>query len=214
MRNKLTLAALLLALVTTGCASLQISGDFQAGRNALVTGKSEVALSYFQSVAERDPGYRYGTAYQQGVLSYLGRAEYAVGRLPQAQKTLERAIAANREEDLARLYLGLVLARSGDRQRGVSEIENGMKGIHGFLEYVTEAHRFSFGRFWDPARSIRTAIESDLAMITGREFDAERLIASAEAIGKQMEDEVDRARQDETREHSRQNDGGQGGSQP
>ena len=215
MRNKLTLAALLLALATTGCASLQISSDFQASRNALITGKNEVALSYFQSVAEKDPSYRHGTAYRQGVLSYLGRAEYNVGRLPQAQKTLERAIAANRDEDLARLYLGLTLARSGDRQRGIGEIENGMKGIHGFLEYITEAHRFSFGRFWDPARSIRSAIQSDLAVISGREFDVERIIASAEAIGKQMEEEVDRARQDETREHSRQNDGGQGGgSQP
>ena len=47
-------------------------------------------------------------------------------------------------------------------------------------------------------------------MISGRELDVERLIVSAETIGKQMEDEVDRARQDETREHSRQNDGGQG----
>ena len=215
MKTKYLLGLLLMAALVGGCASLRVGSDFQAGRNALLTGKSEVALSYFQSVAEKDPGYRYGTAYRQGVLSYLGRAEYAVGRLPQAQKTLERAVAANREEDLARLYLGLVLARSGERQRGVSEIENGMKGIHGFLEYITEAHRFSFGRFWDPARAIRSAIQSDLAMISGREFDVERLIVSAEAIGKQMEDEVDRARQDETREHSRQNDGGSGsGSQP
>ncbi len=104
-----------------------------------------------------------------------------------------------------------MLARSGDRQRGVSEIENGMKGIYGFLEYITEAHRFSFGRFWDPARSIRSAIQSDLVMISRQEFDVERLVISAEAIGKQMEEEVDRARQDETREFSRQNDGGSGG---
>jgi tetratricopeptide (TPR) repeat protein len=210
MKIRYSLGLFLMVALIGGCASLQIGSDFQAGRNALITGKSEVALSYFQSVAEKDPNYRYGTAYQQGVLSYLGRAEYFVGQLPQAQKTLERALAANRDEDLARLYLGLILTRSGERQRGVSEIENGMKGINGFLEYVTEAHRFSFGRFWDPARAIRSAIQSDLAMISGREFDVERLVASAEIIGKQMEDEVDRARQDETREFSRQNDGGGG----
>ena len=210
MKIGYSLGLFLMVALIGGCASLQNGSDFQAGRNALITGKSEVALSYFQSVAEKDAHYRYGTAYQQGVLSYLGRAEYAVGQLPQAQKTLERALAANRDEDLARLYLGLVLTRTGERQRGVSEIENGMKGINGFLEYVTEAHRFSFGRFWDPARAIRSAIQSDLAMISGREFDVERLIVSAETIGKQMEDEVDRARQDETREFSRQNDGGGG----
>jgi hypothetical protein len=46
--------------------------------------------------------------------------------LPQVsagQQTLERALSANRQEDIARLYLGLTLAREGDRQRGLKEIE-------------------------------------------------------------------------------------------
>jgi len=214
MKLREALLASLLVLLVSGCASLQSSSDFQAGRNALLTGKTEVALSYFQSVAEKDPGYRYGSAYRQGILSYLGRAEYAVGQLPQAQKTLERALAANREEDLARLYLGLTLARSGEQQRGVREIENGLKGIHGFIDYVTEAHRFSFGQFWDPSGALRSSIRQELAALSGSEGRMETLIASAETIGKQMEEEIDRARNDETRERSRQNGGGEGGSQP
>lgn len=199
--------------MTTGCASLQISSDFQAGRNALITGKSEVALSYFQSVAERDPSYGYGTAYRHGVLSYLGRAEYNVGRLPEAQKTFERALATNRDEDLARLYLGLTLARSGDRQRGMGEIESGMKGIHGFLEWVTQTHRFSFGQFWDPTRQIRSAIERNLAMVRSNEIDWPRLIANGEWLGNEIDEEGDRARDDERRERGRENDSGSN-SQP
>jgi tetratricopeptide (TPR) repeat protein len=203
---------LLLTLVISGCATLQNGNDFQAGRNALLTGKSEVALSYFQSVAEKDPKYYYGTAYQQGVLGFLGRTQYTVGQLPQAQKTLERAIALDQDDDSARLYLGLALARSNDRQRGLSEIAASMKGIHEFLEWVTQAHRFSFGQFWDPTRNIRSAIESDLAMIRSNEIDWPKLIADGEWLGKEIDEESDRARYDEMRERRRQNDGG-GGSQ-
>lgn len=199
-----------LGLLVTGCASFQIGGEFQSGRLALLTGNNETALAYFQSTAQKDPTYAYGTAYRQGVWSYLGRAEYANGRLPQAQQTLEKALAGTRQEDVARLYLGLVLARSGDRQRGLKEIEGGMRGIHDWLEWVTQTHRFSFGQFWDPAREIRRAIQTDLAMISGPEFDWQRLIAEGEWVGKQMEEEIDRARRDETRQLSRELDGGQG----
>lgn len=203
-----SLVMLLLVVVLGGCAALQLGNDFQSGRTALLTGKTEVALSYFASVAAKDPSYSYGTAYRQGVLGYLGRAEYATNQLPQAQKTLERAVALNREDDSARLYLGLALARSGDRQRGLSEIESGMKGLHGFLEWVTQTHRFSFGQFWDPTRQIRSAIERDLAMMRSSEIDWPKLIADGEWLGKEIDEEGDRARNDESRDRSRQNDGG------
>ena len=197
----------LLALVS-GCASLQVGGDVAAGRRALLSGNNETALAYFQSAAQKDPTYKWGSAYRQGILSYVGRTEYAVGRLPQARGTLEKALTANRDEDLARLYLGLALARSGERQQGLKEIEGGMRGIQAWLDYINVAHRFSFGQFWDPSKAIRSAIESDLAMISGRELDWERLIASSERIGKLMEEESDNAARDEARERNRDSDGG------
>jgi len=205
---------LLLTLIASGCASLRIGSDFQAGRNALLTGKSEVALSYFQSVADKDPNYYYGTAYRQGVLGFLGRTQYTVGQLPQAQKTLERALNLDNNDDSARLYLGLALSRSNDRQRGASEIATSMKGIHDFLEWVTQTHRFSFGQFWDPTRKIRSAIESDLAMIRSNEIDWPKLIADGEWLGREIDEESDRARYDEMRERQRQSDGGGSSSQP
>jgi len=190
----------------SACTSLQVGSDVAAGRRALMAGNNETALAYFQSAAQKDPNYKYGTAFQQGILSYVGRTEYAVGRLPQAKETLEKALGANRDEDLTRLYLGLTLARIGDRQRGLSEIEGGMKGIQAFLDYVNEAHRFSFGQFWDPANAIRSAIQGDLAMISAREFDWQKLITNGEWIGQMMEEEGDKARHDEARERARDSD--------
>jgi tetratricopeptide (TPR) repeat protein len=193
-------------VLLSACTSLQVSGEFTSGRQAYLTGNNEAALAYFYSAAQKDPNYVYGTALQQGIWSYVGRSEYAIGRFPQARQNLERALAANKGEDVARLYLGLTLARSGDQQRGLKEIEGGMKGIYDFLEYVTEAHRFSFGQFWDPNLEIRKAIRTDLAMISGRDLDWQKLIADGEWLGKQIEEESDRARRDETRERSRDSD--------
>jgi tetratricopeptide (TPR) repeat protein len=186
---------------------MKAGSDVAAGRRALLAGQDETALAYFQSAAQIDPNYKYGSAYQQGIWSYVGRTEYAVGRLPQARETLQKALAANKDEDIARLYLGLTLARSGDRQAGLKEIENGMRGIHDWIEYITEAQRFSFGQFWDPAREIRTAIQGDLAMISGKEFDWQRLISDSEWVAKRMEEEGDKARNDETRDRNRDSEG-------
>ena len=206
MSTRSGLLLLSLAISLSSCTSFYAGSDFSAGRRAMLAGNNEAALAYFQSAAQRDPNYRYGTAYKQGVLSYIGRSEYAIGRFPQARDTLEKALLANKDEDIARLYLGLTFARSGDRNRGLKEIEGGMRGIHDWLEWVTEAHRFSFGQYWDPARDIRKAIQTDLAMISGREFDWQKLIADGELIGKLMEEEVDRARLDESRELDRDSD--------
>jgi tetratricopeptide (TPR) repeat protein len=212
MKTLILYASISIAVFLSACASFQVGSEVNAGRQAFLIGNHEAALSYFQSAAGKDPNYVYGTALRQGIWSYVGRSEYAIGRFPQAEQTLQRALSTNREEDVARLYLGLALARAGDRQRGLKEIEGGMRGIHNFLEYVTEAHRFSFGQFWDPRREIRSAIQGDLAMISGRDLDWQKLIADGEWVGKRIEEEGDLARRDEARE--RQRDGnGRGDSQ-
>jgi tetratricopeptide (TPR) repeat protein len=193
-------------LAVSGCASLRVGSDFQAGRRAMLRGNNEAALAYFQSVAKQNPHYTYGTAYPQGILSYVGRTEYSTGQLPQARQTLERALATNREDDLARLYLGLTLARAGDRTQGLKEMEAGLKGIHSSIDYITQAHRFSFGQYWDPGREIRSAIESDLAALSSREVDISKVIVSGEWIARRMEEEGDKASEDESRDWSRDGD--------
>lgn len=196
--------------VLSGCAAFQTGSEVLHGRQAFLIGNHEAALAYFQSAAQKDPSYTYGTALRQGIWSYVGRADYATGRFPQARQSLERALSVNKEEDIARLYLGLTLARDGDRQRGLKEIEGGMRGIHDWLEYITDAHRFSFGQFWDTRREIRSAIQGDLAMIAGRDLDWQKLIADVEWVGKRIEEESDLARRDESREQSRDGGGKEG----
>jgi tetratricopeptide (TPR) repeat protein len=210
MKTKSTLALFSLFVFLVGCTSLQSGGEVQYGRQALLGGKNDLALGYFYSAAQLDPSYVYatGSSPRQSVWSYVGRTEYLTGRFPEARQTLEKALSANREEDIARLYLGLTLAREGDRQSGLKEIEHGMRGINNFLNYINEAQRYSIGQYWDPDRDIRSAIQTNLAMISGKDLDWERLTADTEWLGIRMEQESDLARRQEAQDRSR--DSGRG----
>jgi tetratricopeptide (TPR) repeat protein len=198
MKTKLSLALFSLVVFFSGCASFQVGTEFGSGREAYLAGNNDVALSYFQSTAQKDSAYTYyGYAFRQGIWSYVGRTQYATGNLPQARQSLERALSLNKDEDVARLYLGLTLVRSGDRQQGLKEIEGGMKGIYDQSEYITQAFRFTLGRFWDPGREIRSAIQDNLAMLSGREVNVQTLLANGEWLGKRVEEEIDWARRDQ-----------------
>src|SRR4029077_12336522 len=205
MKIKNSLALFSLFVFFTGCATIHSAGNLQYGRQALLGGNNEDALGYFQRAAQLDPNYVYatGSSPKQSVLSYVGRSEYLTGRFPQVRQTLERALASNRDEDIARLYLGLTLAQEGDRQRGLNEIESGMRGINNFLDYINQAQRFNIGQFCDVDRDIRRAIQSDLAMVSGKDVDWQRLIADTEWLGISMEWESDWARRQEVFEDNR-----------
>ena len=194
-----------LIVFLAGCASLQTGGEVQSGRQALLEGRNAAALGYFYSAAQRDPDYVYatGSSPKQGVWSYVGRSEYLTGRFPEARKSLERAIASNRPEDIARLYLGLTWVREGDRQRGLKEIESGMRGINSFLDNISQTQRYSIGQYWDPDREIRSAIQRDLAMISGKDLDWQKLTADTEWLAIQMEQESDLARRQEAEDRTR-----------
>jgi tetratricopeptide (TPR) repeat protein len=202
MKTKSSLLLFSLFVFLVGCTSVNVGGEVQSGRQALLESKNETALGYFYGAAQRDPNYVYatGSSPKQGVWSYVGRSEYLTGRIPKARQTLERALAANREEDIARLYLGLTLAREGDRQRGLKEIETGMRGINNFLDYINQAQRYSIGQYWDSGRDIRSAIQSNLAMISGRDLDWQRLTVNTEWLGIRMEQESDLARRQEAQD--------------
>ena len=191
----------------SGCAGFQAGTNVEAGRKAFLIGNNEAAFGYFQRAAELDPTYVYGVALRQNIWSYVGRSAYSTGNFSQARNSLEKSLSINKEEDLARLYLGLTLARSGDRQQGVKEIQGGMKGLYDQLEYITQAYRYSYGQYWDTRGEIRSAIQRDLAMIDGKDVDWQKLISNSEWLGRKVEEEIDLARRDEREDRLRDSSG-------
>jgi hypothetical protein len=84
-----------------------------------------------------------------------------------------------------------------------------MRGINSFLDYISQAQRFSIGQFWDPDRDIRSAIQGNLAMISGRDLDWQRLTVNTEWLGIRMEQESDLARRQAAQDQSQNGEGRQ-----
>jgi tetratricopeptide (TPR) repeat protein len=186
------LGCLPLLVFFSGCAAVQVSQDVQAGRNALQLGHPEVAVGYLRRAAELDPNYTLPYTLHESVLTYLGRAYYETGNFAEARSTLEKALARDKDDYLARLYLGLTLMRSGDPDRGRREAENGLNGIHDWLENISASSN-SPAIFWDPTRQIR----SDIEKTSASKLEASEFIAAAQRIGREFDEEVDKARKDE-----------------
>jgi len=200
----------LLLLAVSGCVTAQ--GYVEDGRRDLLFGDPNRAVVNFQRAAEIAPDRLHFSVLPEGAWTYLGRAYYATGRLPEARQALERGASRSQDDHLAKLYLGLVKLREGDRQRGITDLESGLKGIHEWLDYVEYRRTHSYGRFWDPSKHIRAKIKSELAMIS-RGAASQELIVGGEWVGKRIEEEIDEARRDESDERSRDGDS-RGGERP
>ena len=192
----------LAAIYLSGCATLQVAGQVQAGRNALQTGRPHDAVAFLAPAAEADPGYRIPYRIGESVLTYLGRAYYETGRDKDARITLEKALQRDPDDHLARVYLGLVRLRSGETQAGRQQVDAGLNGLHELLDQLGADN--VYGLFWDPAGTLRSEIRTALA---AKASDAP-WVASVERIGREFDEEIDEARRDEVRTRSRSSGGG------
>ena len=183
-------------VVLCGCAGSQAAQEVQLGRNALQTGQPQVAVGYLRNAAELDPNYKTPYSIRQSVWTYLGRAYYEVGNLPEARRALEKALSNDKDDPLARLYLGLTLLRSGDQQGGRRETEAGLKGVNNLLNRLASSP--STGIYFDPTRRIRSDIQQAFSTIDT--LDLSELIAVGERIGRRLDEEIDNARLDESRD--------------
>ena len=191
-------------LVIYGC--LGVGGDVQSGRNALQTGRPNDAIGYLTRAAAADPDYKIPYRVGVGVLVYLGRAYLETGKDTEARQTLERAVQLDNDDPLAHLYLGIAMIKTGEGERGRKEMEIGLKSIDDTLEYI--AGDLVYGFYWDPGMQIRNDIRRSLAA----KLDNAQLIIAGERIGKQFDEEIDKARRDQARGRGGSDSGGGGGS--
>jgi len=193
------LVGLVMSSFFSGCDAFNAGTEFSSGRRAFMAKKYDDALPHFQKVAETKPDYVFESLnFRQGVWSYLGRAQYLTGKTAEARASLERALTANPEEPLARIYLGLVLARGGDEANAARELKRGLSGLQSWLEYEN-GHNPS-QTMWDPNREIRKEIGNTLSAIDSKSLAPGTLIENGEWIGWAMEEEIDKVRRDKTRQ--------------
>jgi len=189
-----------MGLFSTAREIFWTSGQFASGRRAFLVKNYEEALGKFQKVADKNPGYVFTSSnYREGVWTYLGRCQYYLGKFAEARHSLERAVAADGDDHMARVFMGLTLARQGDDANGFREMERGLKGLEEWIEF--ENSRDPANSFWDPGHEIRKEIASGLAKISDKTPDRLKMIESAEWIGLKIEDEIDQVRRDRRRDN-------------
>jgi tetratricopeptide (TPR) repeat protein len=181
----------ILAFTLSSCASMRVSQDAQTGRTALQTNHLPEAVAYLSQAAALDPNYQFPNRAHESVLACLGRAYYESGDDANARRVLEQALRLDDNDSLAHLYLGLVLYRSRERDRGKIEIDKGLNGIHAWLEVANSDS--VYGTYWDPNKAIRRTIERTLA----GDPEVGEFSASAQRIGRQFDSEIDKERQSE-----------------
>ena len=277
MNTKWSLIAIASLSLIYGCATLETRGEFTRGRQALLLGDAGGALGDFQRVAEADPNFRNDQGpLRETIWTYVGRANYQSGNYAEARRSLEKALAQNSGDHMARLYLGLTLARTPApaekpagfsvqeisfalregvepervaalaRERGVAfdlsrEAEGQLKkaGADGQLleeikkiraetteKYENDGKRASMelsaaltglrkdtdfyistgisGRFWDPAGELRKEINNSLTLLSARDPDWDKIVSRGEWLGQKLEEEIDRARRDESKSRRRE----------
>jgi tetratricopeptide (TPR) repeat protein len=188
-------------LVLGGCASYEVAGNMEQGRPQLIWGDPKVALAHFQRAAELDPNYRYDfSLLSEGVWSYVGRAYYEAGNIPEAKKALERDLSQYNDDNLSRLYLGMVQVKEGDSATGLKTLQTALQSLNDWLENVIEYSGES--GLWDPGMALRSEIHVQLAMISTistKEAQLPELVSRAEDLGKRFENEIDLVRRDKDR---------------
>jgi hypothetical protein len=187
-----------MGLFSSRLSAFRVVGVFQSGRRAFLAKKYDEALKYFQVAAQSSPDYVFVSGnFREGIWTYIGRTQYYLAQLAEAQQSLERAIFSNQDDCLARLFLGLTFARGNDHSNGQREIESGLGGLYDWIEQANSTDPFN--AYWDPQGEIRGEIERTLAQIADKKFDWQKLIESGEWVGQRMEEEIDLVRRDEGR---------------
>ena len=126
MKQTALICGLLVLALVYGCAGSQAAHQIQQGRLALLTGKPEIAVQHFEQAAALD-SKNSGSPLEESAWTYVGRAYYETKNYPLARQALGRALAQDKDDDIARLYLGLIGVREQVNESSRNRFERGCR---------------------------------------------------------------------------------------
>lgn len=85
--------------------------------------------------------------------------------------------------------------------RAAKELAVALAGLRDDLDtFLANAPQ---GRFWDPGGELRKEIRNGIALLSARDQDWKKIIANGEWLGENLEEEIDKAREDESKDTRR-----------
>ncbi len=104
------------------------------------------AVAALEAVVSQDPTYK-------NSLTYLGRAYYRKARYRDAFAILQRAVALNKEDEIAWIALGVTQLRLGQNEKGLETLKGGVTlaskvMVEGYKDHI----------YWDTNGSVRASL--------------------------------------------------------
>lgn len=186
MPRKLCLLVLVMAVQIAGCTThaiprLGLAGRYLDGRDQFLRGRGgdmDRAVSALENVVREDATYK-------DSLTLLGRAYYRQERYADAHAILQRALAVNKEDEIAWLTLGLTQLRLNDNHRGMESLKGAITqlsrvSVRGYREYEE----------WDSNNQVRTELRRcALVIAKGVDFKQDVLRATEVLLARMDEEE-------------------------
>jgi hypothetical protein len=164
----------LLFLISCTATTFQAGREIMSGRDNLLIGNPEAALPSFQSIAQSNPNYiNCAERFCVGIWTYLGRTYHELGKDQQALESLKRGRGLHRVDRFNQIYLGLVMAKAGQKREGTAELDAGLKVLGTWLSGF--AGRGTTGRYWDPGKRLQRGIADTRALLQPDRIDWDRV---------------------------------------
>ena len=163
----------LLFACTHSISRFGVGGRYEEGRDQFLRGRGgnmDTAIVALENVVSQDPTYKYS-------LTYLGRAYYRKGRFEDAFAVLQRAIAVDKEDEMAWIALGVTQLRLGQNDRGVESLKGGITlankvMVDGYHNYI----------YWDTRGLIRASLRRSAFLLTKGVEEKENIIQSTDRL--------------------------------
>lgn len=196
VRISLLLTAVVLAIACTHpIPRLGTAGLYLDGRDQFLRGKGgdiDRAVNSLEAVVKVDPSYK-------DSLTLLGRAYYEKERYRDAYAVLQRAIAINKDDEIAWLTLGLAQLRLEQDQKGIESLQGAITllskvSVRGYRDYPD----------WDSNKQVSVAIRR-CAFLVAKGVEAKTdILRSSEALLARMDDEENFQRINKPRQFQRE----------
>ncbi len=182
--GRLFIFAVLLAGFSLSCnhyiPRFCVGGRYEEGREQFLRGRGgdmDVAIAALEYVVSQDPTYKQA-------LTYLGRAYYRKGRYPEAFAILQRALAVNKEDEMAWIALGLTQLRLGQVDKGIESLKGGITlaskvMVDGYHNYL----------YWDTRGLIRASMRRSAFLLTKGPEEKDNIIQTTDRMMALIDDE-------------------------
>jgi len=173
------------------------------GRDALLVGNPKAALPNFEAIAQSNPNYiNCAEDFCVGIWTYLGRTYHELGNNQKALESLKKGKGRHWQDRFNKIYLGLVMAQTGQTKEGTAELDAGLKALGAWLSSF--AGRGTTGQYWDPGGNLQKAIADTRNLLQGDKINWDKVNKDIHWLGVNFEQEV----RDVDRDKENDSDGG------